>query len=209
MLNKAQQAYLDEAFARVGKPSAALQFQIDQIRSAKTEAELTQIFTRDADVVRPKVEAELLCAVMLTKLAEINSSINTKNLEDERRVIKNYKTETEMPVAPVRQYGEPQSKQKEFFNIAKAIGLIVLIFFGGVALLSAIFDRKHTGPAVEYTILSTTVNGQSYEKEETTADLGSDYVTFSDGVRVPWSAVKITRSKFYPDELGMNTNSAR
>lgn len=61
MLTKAQQAYVDEIVARAGKPNAALQLQIDRIRAAKTQDDLTEIFLRDANVVRPKIEAELLC----------------------------------------------------------------------------------------------------------------------------------------------------
>jgi hypothetical protein len=87
MLTKAQQAYFDEVVARAGKPSAELQLQIDEIRAAKTEDELKKIFSRDAEVERPKIEAELLCAVMLAKQAELNPSINAKKLEEENRTI--------------------------------------------------------------------------------------------------------------------------
>jgi len=78
MLTKAQQDYIDEIVARAGKPSAAVQLQIDRIRAAKTQDELTEIFARDADVVRPKIEAELLVAIMLTKQAEFNPSGKVK-----------------------------------------------------------------------------------------------------------------------------------
>jgi hypothetical protein len=70
-LTKEQQAYIDEVFARAGKPSAALQRQIDEIRAVKTEAELTKLFLRDAEVVRPAIEAELLSMVLLAKKAEL------------------------------------------------------------------------------------------------------------------------------------------
>jgi hypothetical protein len=72
-LTKEQQAYIDEVFARAGKPSVALQQEIDEIRGTKTEDELTKLFLRDSEVVRPAVEAELLCAVMLAKKAELNA----------------------------------------------------------------------------------------------------------------------------------------
>ena len=42
---------------------------------------------RDANVARPKIEAELLCAVMLTKQAELNPSINAKSLQEEQHVV--------------------------------------------------------------------------------------------------------------------------
>jgi len=75
MLTKAQQAYIDDVFARAGKPTAVLQLQIDEIRATKTEDELTKLFLRDAEVVRPTIEAELLCAVMAAKKAELNPSM--------------------------------------------------------------------------------------------------------------------------------------
>jgi hypothetical protein len=214
MLTKAQKAYFDEVVARAGKPSAALQLQIDQLRAAKTEDELREIFFRDADVARPKIEAELLCAVMLAKQVELNPSINAKSLKEEQHDATNHavmervgKVKVEKTPAFSKENREPQTKQKEFFNLIKAIGIIVLIFFGAVALLSAIFDKKHTGQAIEYTIIYTTINGQYYEKEETAEDLNSEYVTFSDGTRVSWTAVKTKKAKFYPDELGIKTNA--
>ena len=72
-LTKEQQAYIDEVFARAGKPSEALQRQIDEIRAVKTEDELTKLFLRDAEVVRPTIEAELLSMVLLAKKAELKA----------------------------------------------------------------------------------------------------------------------------------------
>jgi len=98
----------------------------------------------------------------------------------------------------------------ESFNVLKGIAIVVALFFGGVFLLSALFDKKHTGPAVEYIYVYTTINGQLYEKEATPADLSSEFVTFGDGTRVPWSAVKSKRMKFYPQEMqGLFTNQNR
>jgi hypothetical protein len=98
----------------------------------------------------------------------------------------------------------------ESFNLLKALGLVVALFFGGVFLLSAIFDKKHTGPAIEYIYVYTTINGQLYEKEATPADLSSEFVTFGDGTRVPWTAVKTKRLKYYPAEVqGVLTNWSR
>jgi hypothetical protein len=70
-LTKGQQACIDDVFARAGKPSVALQRQIDEIRAVKTEDELTKLFLRDAEVVRPTIEAELLSMVLLAKKAEL------------------------------------------------------------------------------------------------------------------------------------------
>jgi hypothetical protein len=52
----------------------------------------------------------------------------------------------------------------ESINVLKGIGLLVLIFFGAYALLSLVYHKQHTGPAIEYTVLYTTINGQFYEK---------------------------------------------
>ena len=41
------------------------------------------------------------------------------------------------------------------------------------------------GSTVEIIVLSTTVNGQVYEKEARPGDLDTDFVNFADGVRVP------------------------
>lgn len=201
MLNKAQQAQLDDAFARVGKPSAALQLKIDQLRAAKTEGEVLNILFQNAEVGRSKNENELLCLIAMTKQLEIRENQSRELLERVEKI------EKRKPATLLKENRKPQSEQNVFFNLVKAVGIVVLIFFGAITLLSALFDRKHTGQPIEYTILSTTINGQFYEKEETTADLAGNYVTFSDGTRVPWTAVKITRAKFYPDELGTKTNS--
>jgi len=91
--------------------------------------------------------------------------------------------------------------KRETINILKAIGIVLLMFFGGVAILSALFDKKHTGPAMEYIVVYTTINGHFYEKEATAQDLGSEFVTFEDGTRVPWSTVKTKKMKIYADEL--------
>lgn len=288
---------MDELFARVGKPNPALQVQIDQLRAAKTEKELREIFSRDSDVVRPKIEAELLCIVMLAKQAELNPSMNAKSLKEEQQAVQsmnskaigrcpkcksevleenagyfcratgcNFKlgevimgqilnssqaakllrdgrtdllsefiskngrqfsawlvidesgkvkfdfpkpdaqetTESQKPAALLEKR-EPQSKQKDFFNLIKAVTIIALIFFGAVALLS----KKHTGQPIEYTIIYTTINGRSYEKEAVPSDLNSDFVTFEDGTRVSWADVKTKKMKVYPDELGINTNANR
>lgn len=306
MLTKAQQDYIEGVVARAGKPSAVLQRQIDQLRVAKTEDELREVFFRDADVARPKIEAELLCAVMLAKQVELNPSINAKSLNEEQhmaqttshkmiglcpkcksevleendgyfcqarecgfklgkvilgqvfnssqaaKLLRDGRTDllsefvskngrqfpawlvldesgkvtfdfpkqdsheiAELPKqaaarivktnkpADFLEKREVQSKPKEFFNLIKAIGIIALIFFGAVALLS----KKHTGQAIEYTIIYTTINGQYYEKEGTAKDLNGDFVTFADGTRVPWADVKTKRMKVYPDELGISTNS--
>jgi DNA topoisomerase-3 len=45
---------------------------------------LRQLFFSDADVERPKVEAELLCVVMLAKQVELNPSINAESLIKEQ-----------------------------------------------------------------------------------------------------------------------------
>lgn len=149
---------------------------------------------------------------MLTKQIEPDPSINAKSLKDEQHVVTSYATservvKAEKPATFLKGKTEPQSKQKEFFNVIKAIGIVVLIFFGVVALLSAISDKKHTGQPIEYLIVYTTINGQYYEKEATAQDLNNEFVTFSDGTRVPWTAVKTKKAKIYPDELGTNTNS--
>jgi len=83
----------------------------------------------------------------------------------------------------------------------KAIGLAVLIFAGAVALLSAGCEKQHSGPAIEYIVVYTTINGQFYQKEATAEDFKTGFVTFSDGTRVPWSAVKSKKMKVYADEL--------
>ena len=85
MLTKAQQADFDEAVTRAGKPSAALQLEINPIRNAKTQDELKAIFLRGANVSRPEIEAELLCMVMLAKQVELNPSINAKSLKEEQQ----------------------------------------------------------------------------------------------------------------------------
>jgi hypothetical protein len=202
MLTKAQQAYMDDVFARVGKPSPALQFKIDQLRAAITEGEVMAVLMKDADVVRSKLETELLCLVAMARQLEIKERHQVA-LREESELIERIKVER--PTASSKNITEPQSNQRGVFNLVKAVGIIVLIFFGAVALLSAIFAKKHTGQAIEYTIIYTTINGQYYEKEETAEDLNSEYVTFSDGTRVSWAAVKTKKATFYPDELGTNT----
>jgi hypothetical protein len=201
MLTKAQQDHMDGVFARVGKPSPALQFKIDQLRAAITEGEVITVLMKDADVVRSKDETELLCLVAMTRQLEVKERYKAAIHEELERV---EKVKVERPPAFLREYPEPQSKQNGFFNLLKAVGVVVLIFFGVVALLSAMFDKKHTGQAIEYTIIYTTINGQYYEKEETVEDLNSEYVTFSDGTRVSWTVVKTKKATFYPDELGTN-----
>ena len=79
--------------------------------------------------------------------------------------------------------------------------LVVLMCFGVVVLLSAGCEKQHSGPAIEYLVVYTTINGQFYEKEATAEDLNSGFVTFSDGTRVPLSAVKSKKMKLYADEL--------
>ena len=192
---------MDGVFARVGKPSPALQFKIDQLRAAITEGEVITVLMKDADVVRSKDETELLCLVAMTRQLEVKERYKAAIHEELERV---EKVKVERPPAFLREYPEPQSKQNGFFNLLKAVGVVVLIFFGVVALLSAMFDKKHTGQAIEYTIIYTTINGQYYEKEETVEDLNSEYVTFSDGTRVSWTVVKTKKATFYPDELGTN-----
>jgi len=206
MQTKSQQAQMDDLFARAGKISAALQQQIDQLRAAKTDGEVMSILFRDAHVARPKIETELLCMVAVAQQVKFKEEQDAANQAALGR-IENVKTKS--PTVTLRKNREPQTKQNDFFNGIKVIGIIVLIFFGAVALLSAIFDKKHTGQAIEYTIIYTTINGQYYEKEETAEDLNSEYVTFSDGTRVSWTAVKTKKAKIYPDELGANTNSNR
>ena len=199
MLTKAQQDHFDDVMARVGKPSPALQFKIDQLRAAKTEGEVMTVLTSDAAVVRSKIETELLCLVAITKQLEIKERHKAAISEELGRV----KTvKAEQPTAFLKKNPEPQSERRGFFNLVKAVAIVVLIFFGAVALLSTMFDKKHTGQAIEYTIIYTTINGQYYEKEETAEDLNSEYVTFSDGARVAWTAVKTKKATFYPDELG-------
>jgi DNA-binding NtrC family response regulator len=83
-LTKAQQAFMDEVFARAGNPSAAFQRQIDEIRAVKTEDELKILVRRDANVERPTIEAELLCVVYMAKLAELNPNINAEKLKEEQ-----------------------------------------------------------------------------------------------------------------------------
>lgn len=83
-LTKAQKAYIDEVIARAGKPSIKLQREIDQIIAAKTQDELSEIFLRGSNIERPTVEAELLCAVMLAKQAELAPNINAENLKEEQ-----------------------------------------------------------------------------------------------------------------------------
>lgn len=100
--------------------------------------------------------------------------------------------------------------KKESLNVVKAIGILAAVFFGVVYILSAIFDKKHTGPAIEYIHIYTTINGHLFEKEATEDDLSSEFVTFADGTRVPWSAVKTKRLKFYPEEMkGLFTNQSQ
>jgi CheY-like chemotaxis protein len=212
-LTKDQQAYIDGVFARAGKPSVALQLQIDELRATKTEGDLKKILSKDADVERPAIEAELLCAVAAAQLAKLKPSANAKSLKEAQRGANNHedskrveKEKVKKPPAMLKQNGEPQSKQKEFFNLIKAIGIVVLLFFGGIALLSAIFDKNDTSPKIEYTIVTTTINGQFYEKEATAEDLNSEFVTFADGTRVPWSAVKSTKSTISVNELSNALN---
>jgi len=97
-------------------------------------------------------------------------------------------------------------KKSEAINLIKAIGILVLFFCGGVVALS-FFDKKHSGPAVEYTVVYTTINGHFYEKEATAEDFASSFVTFSDGTRVSWSDVKSKQMKVYPDEIGVNAST--
>ena len=203
MLTKAQQDHMDGVSARVGKPSPAVQFKIDQLRAAKTEGEVMSVLMKDADIVRSKLETELLCLVAMTRQLEIREQHKVPIHEELKQV------KAERPTASLNRNSQPQPEQRGFFNLVKAVGIVVLIFFGAVALLSAIFDKKHTGQAIEYTIIYTTINGQYYEKEETAADLNSEYVTFSDGTRVSWTAVKTKKATFYPDELGATTNPKR
>jgi hypothetical protein len=203
MLTKAQQAHLDDVFARVGKPSVALQYKIDQFRGAKTEGEVISILLRDADAVRTKIETELLCLVAMTRQLELKEQHEAASHAELERI---EKVKVKRPTALLKENREPQSKQKDFFNLIKAIGIVVLIFFGGVALLSSIFDKKDTSPKIEYTIVTTTINGQFYEKEATAEDLNSEFVTFADGTRVPWSAVKSTKSTISVNELSNALN---
>jgi hypothetical protein len=105
------------------------------------------------------------------------------------------------------QTGGEKPKDNAIFNLIKAVAIVALIFYGGIALLSSLFDKKHIGKPIEYTILYTTINGHYYEKEETAADLTSDFVAFSDGTRVSWADIKSKKADVYPDELGAGTNS--
>lgn len=198
---------MDDMFARAGKLSAVLQLKIDQLRAAKTHEEVMIILFRDADVVRPKIETELLCMVASVQQIKLNPSINAKNLKDEQHNDTNHavlerikKVKVEKPPVYSKKNTEPKPKQNVFFNLIKAVGIVVLIFFG-VALLSAIFDKKDTSPKIEYTIVYTTINGQFYEKEATAEDFNSGFVTFSDGTRVPWSAVKSKKAEISVSEL--------
>jgi hypothetical protein len=85
-------------------------------------------------------------------------------------------------------------------NLLKGVGIVFLMFLGFYFFLT-LFDRKHVGPAFEYTILYTTINGHLYQKEATAEDYNSSFVTFEDGIRVPWSEVKSQKAKFYPQEV--------
>ena len=76
-----------------------------------------------------------------------------------------------------------------------AWALVALTLFRGSC------EKKHSGPAYEYLHVYTTINGQFYQKEATAEDLKSAFVTFEDGTRVPWSAVKSKKMKIYADEL--------
>jgi hypothetical protein len=201
MPTKNLQADIDDLLARVGKPSAALQLKIGQIRGGITEGEVMTILLKDADVVRTKIETELLCLVSMARQLEIKEQREAARHADLEWVEK-----VKRPVDLSNVNREPQSKQNEFFNLVKAIGIVVLIFFGGIALLSAIFDKKDTSPKIEYTIVTTTINGQFYEKEATAEDLNSEFVTFADGTRVPWSAVKSTKSTISVNELSNALN---
>src|ERR1017187_895925 len=83
MLNKAQQEKLDEAFARVGKPSPALQLEIDEISAANNKDELDKIYLRVEKIERPIVEAELVALIILSKFAELNPTLNAQALNKE------------------------------------------------------------------------------------------------------------------------------
>lgn len=191
---------MDDVFARVGKPSPALQFKIDQLRAAETEGEVMSVLMKDAEVVRSKLETELICLVAMARQLEIKERHEITLQNESERV---RKLKAEKPATTSKKVSEPQSNGGGFFNLVKAAGIIVLIFFGAVALLSAFSGKKHSSQAIEYTIIYTTINGQYYEKEETAEDLnGSGYVTFADGTRVSWTAVKTKKAIFYPDELG-------
>lgn len=83
MLTKAQQENLDAAFARVGKPSPALQLEIDEIRAVKNKDELDNIYLRHENIERPTVEAELIGLLILSKLAELDPTLNVEALNKE------------------------------------------------------------------------------------------------------------------------------
>lgn len=95
---------------------------------------------------------------------------------------------------------------QEMFNVTKGLALAAAIFVGLYVAFGVFVAKKHNGPAIEYIYLYTTINGQLYEKEATAQDMSSGFVTFGDGTRVPWSAVKSKRLRVYPDEL---TNAVR
>ena len=113
------------------------------------------------------------------------------------------KKEPELPKIEVfsKTAHKDHSDNAAFLNIAKAVILLTLIFFALVFLGGALFDKKHTGKPVEYTIIYTTINGQRYEKEATASDYSSEFVTFADGTRVSWSTVKTIKQTVYSDDL--------
>jgi hypothetical protein len=84
MLTKAQQENLDTAFARVGKIDPELQVEIDEIRNAKNKDELVKNFSRGENIERPKVEAELVSLIILSKLSELDPTLNAQALNKEK-----------------------------------------------------------------------------------------------------------------------------
>lgn len=78
-----QQGVLDAAIAKAGTPSAALQLEIDKIRAAKNKDELVKIYLRHENIERPKADAELIGLMILSKLAELDPTLNVEALNKE------------------------------------------------------------------------------------------------------------------------------
>jgi serine phosphatase RsbU (regulator of sigma subunit) len=122
MPTKNLQADIDDLLARVGKPSVALQLKIDQLRGGITEGEVMTILLKDADVVRTKIETELLCLVSMARQLEIKEQREAARHADLEWVEK-----VKRSAALSNENREPQSKQKEFFNLVKVTGFTFLV----------------------------------------------------------------------------------
>jgi hypothetical protein len=93
-------------------------------------------------------------------------------------------------------------KRDEVRNIIKGLFVIGLVIYGlikGAELLMP--PKREAGPMVKCSVAYVTVNGKQYETFVTPDDRLSHFITFGNGMRVPWSEVTIKEEAFSVESL--------